>query len=95
MAIAGLLAEHPVEHALYAGDDRTDVDAFRELRNLAAHSDLTTVVCVGIASDESPPQVSTEADIVVPDPAGFAELLRTLLGPGEPGREAEDFPGGI
>ena len=77
-AIAELLADHPVRQALYAGDDRTDVDGFRRLRELAASGKLETAVCVAIASAESPPEVSAEADAVVPNPAGFVELLRRL-----------------
>jgi trehalose-phosphatase len=77
-AISALLADRQVRHALYAGDDRTDVDAFRALHRMAERGDLATAVCVGIASDESPPEVSAEADVVAPDPAGFAAILREL-----------------
>lgn len=79
-AIAELLADHAVRHALYAGDDRTDLDGFRRLRELAGAGELETARCVAIASPESPTALAAEADAVVPDPAGFAELLRRLAG---------------
>ena len=77
-AIAELLGDRPVRHALYAGDDRTDVDGFRALRDRAASGALETAVCVAIASAESPPEVSAHADLVVAEPADFAALLATL-----------------
>jgi hypothetical protein len=35
-------------------------------------------VCVGVASDESPPEVSAEADITVEGPDGFVQVLEAL-----------------
>ncbi len=79
MAIAELLIDRPVRHALYAGDDRTDLDAFRVLRDLVASGVLETAVCVAIAADESPPEVSAQADFAVASPAEFAALLSRLV----------------
>ena len=81
VAITELLGDHPVRHALYAGDDRTDVDGFRALRERAASNGLDSAVCVAIAASESPPEVSSNADLVVADPAEFAELLGRLARP--------------
>jgi trehalose 6-phosphate phosphatase len=77
-AIAELLQERRMAHGLYAGDDRTDVDAFERLRDLRRAGDLGSAVCVGVASPESPPEVSEEADLVVEGPAGFLAVLRLL-----------------
>jgi trehalose-phosphatase len=77
-AITELLGDRPVRHALYAGDDRTDVDGFRALHERAASGGLDTAVCVAIASSESPPEVSANADVVVADPVEFAQLLGRL-----------------
>ncbi|HEX6117120.1 MAG TPA: trehalose-phosphatase [Solirubrobacterales bacterium] len=77
-AIAELLGDRPIRHALYAGDDRTDVDGFRALRDRAASGGLETAVCVAIGSSESPPEVTAEADLVVAGPAEFAALLGRL-----------------
>src|SRR5512146_2357620 len=53
-AVAALLATDGVTAAVYAGDDRTDLDAFRRLRELAEGGGLEAAVCVGVVSDEGP-----------------------------------------
>jgi trehalose 6-phosphate phosphatase len=77
-ALAELLEEWGVAQAMYGGDDRTDIDAFRRLRDLSAAGDLAAAVCVGIASDEGPRELSEEADAMVDGPAGFLDVLREL-----------------
>ena len=49
-AVAALLAGDGVAAAVYAGDDRTDLDAFRRLRELREEGELATAVCVGVVS---------------------------------------------
>ncbi len=71
-AVAALLEEAALERALYAGDDTTDLDAFRALRGLELG------VRVAVVSDEGPPELRSSADIVVRDPAGLLELLEQL-----------------
>jgi trehalose 6-phosphate phosphatase len=68
----------PVDAALYGGDDRTDVDAFTALRTLREDGQLRAAACIAVASDESPPEVSREADATVPGPEGFARVLEAL-----------------
>lgn len=75
-----LVAHAPLAAALYAGDDRTDLDAFRALRRLAGSARLGAAVCVGVASDEGPAEIASEADVVVEGPDELAELLRELAG---------------
>jgi trehalose 6-phosphate phosphatase len=77
-ALAELLERRRIANALYGGDDRTDVDAFRKLRDMAAIGDLRAAVCIGITSAEGPPEVSREADAVVDGPDGFVAALRLL-----------------
>jgi trehalose 6-phosphate phosphatase len=77
-ALAELLEERRLTQVLYAGDDRTDVDAFQRLRELRAAGHLTAAVCVGIASEEGPPELRDEADIVVDGTSGFLNVLRLL-----------------
>lgn len=77
-AVAELLAERPIAHAMYGGDDRTDLDAFRRLRSLREGGELETALCVGVASPEGPAEVTGEADIVVDGTVGFLSVLRTL-----------------
>jgi trehalose 6-phosphate phosphatase len=78
IAVAALIPARPVDAALYGGDDRTDVDAFTALRTLRDDGQLQAAVCIGVASDESPPEVSREADLTVPGPEGFVRVLEAL-----------------
>ena len=77
-AVAALLATDGMTSAVYAGDDRTDLDAFRRLRELREDGELETAVCVGILSEEGPPEIAEEADLTVEGPAGWLALLEAL-----------------
>jgi trehalose 6-phosphate phosphatase len=74
-----------VDSALYAGDDRTDLDVFRTLVELRDDGRLSHIVRVGVASEEGPGEVVTEADVVVDGPDGVLELLSLLIADGEEG----------
>ena len=76
--IARLLAGAHIDAALYAGDDLTDLDAFAALRARRDEGALTTALCVGVASDETPPALAQSADLLVDGPAGVRALLSTL-----------------
>jgi trehalose 6-phosphate phosphatase len=78
VALAGLLRGTGVESALYAGDDTTDLDAFRKLRELHSSRALDHVVSVGVRSAEGPEDLVTEADLVVDGPEGFSGVLAAL-----------------
>jgi trehalose 6-phosphate phosphatase len=80
-AVERLLSTHPLERALFAGDDRTDLDAFRALRSLVAAGRLVAAACIGIASAEAPSELSREADAVVGGTEAFLEVLRALAEP--------------
>jgi trehalose 6-phosphate phosphatase len=71
-AVHALLAERGLRRALYAGDDTTDLDAFRGL------DDLDVGVRIAVASDEGPRALPAAADIVVGSPAELLDLLRLL-----------------
>ena len=73
-AALALLRESGAERALYAGDDTTDLDAFRAL----AAAGLKHVVRIAVDSAEAPPALETAADIVVPGPEALAVLLARL-----------------
>jgi trehalose 6-phosphate phosphatase len=77
-AVAALLAADGVAAAAYAGDDRTDLDAFRRLRELREDGELEAAICVGVVSDEGPPELVEEADLRVDGPAGWLALLEGL-----------------
>jgi trehalose 6-phosphate phosphatase len=78
-AVAALLSTDGVSMAAYAGDDRTDLDAFRRLRELEREGELETAVCIGVLSDEGPPELAEEADLIVDGPAGWLALLEALV----------------
>lgn len=78
LGIEKQLAGRGLKVALYAGDDRTDCDAFAGLRRLVAAGELRACVCVGVISDEMPAELEREADVLVDGPAGVRELLNAL-----------------
>lgn len=77
VAVAALLANDGVSSAIYAGDDRTDLDAFRRLRELR-EGELETAVCVGVTSDEAPAELVEESDLNVDGPEGWLTVLNIL-----------------
>ncbi|HKB50791.1 MAG TPA: trehalose-phosphatase [Solirubrobacterales bacterium] len=77
-AVAALLAADGVTAAVYGGDDRTDLDAFRRLRELHEDGELEAAICVGVVSDEGPPELVEESDLRVDGPAGWLALLEAL-----------------
>ncbi|MDP2712171.1 MAG: trehalose-phosphatase [Solirubrobacteraceae bacterium] len=64
--------------ALYVGDDMTDLDAFAGLRDLVEEGRLGACVCVGVRSDETPPALEQEADVLVDGPPGVRSMLMAL-----------------
>jgi trehalose 6-phosphate phosphatase len=77
-AVAALLATDGVGAAIYAGDDRTDLDAFRRLRELRERGELETAVCVGVVSEEAPSELAEDSDLTVDGPAGWLDILESL-----------------
>ncbi len=77
-AVASLLAGDGLDRVVYAGDDRTDVDAFRRLAELREAGELIAAVRVGVLSAEVPPEIAEEADLTVEGPAGWLEILGWL-----------------
>jgi trehalose 6-phosphate phosphatase len=71
-AVRALLAERGLARALYAGDDTTDLDAFRALEGLEVG------VRVAVASAEGPPALLRAADLVVADSGELRNLLQRL-----------------
>jgi trehalose 6-phosphate phosphatase len=79
LGIAALLRGAPVAAAMYAGDDTTDLDAFRGLRELVQSGELESAVCVAVSSDEAPPELAREADLTVDGTGAVRGLLEALL----------------
>jgi trehalose 6-phosphate phosphatase len=77
--IVALLRDRDLAAALYAGDDATDLDAFRGLTELVETDRLGTAVRVGVRSDEGPSALAREADVMVEGTDGVREMLQALL----------------
>jgi len=77
-AVRALVDEYRPKRAMFLGDDTTDLDAFRELATLREEGTLEEILRVGVRSDEGPPEIVTEADIVVDGVEGVGEVLLTL-----------------
>jgi trehalose 6-phosphate phosphatase len=73
-AVRALLEGSGATRALYAGDDTTDLDAFRGLDEAG----LEHAVRIAVASAEGPRRLEEEADLVVAGPDELVELLRAL-----------------
>jgi trehalose 6-phosphate phosphatase len=73
-AVRALVRESGATRGLYAGDDTTDLDAFDGLGMIG----LDHAVRVAVASEEGPPMLREQADLVVESPEAFAALLSEL-----------------
>jgi trehalose 6-phosphate phosphatase len=71
-AVRALLESAALDRALYAGDDATDLDAFRSLDG------LDVAVRVAVVSDEAPTDLGLAADLLLGGPEELLELLRQL-----------------
>ncbi len=79
VGIINLLEGSDVDAVLYAGDDTTDLDAFRALTQLKADGKISYAIRVGVRSDEGPTQITEEADVVVDGTEGVQHLLASLV----------------
>jgi trehalose 6-phosphate phosphatase len=73
------LAALRIHTAIYVGDDRTDLDAFRRLRAMVSAGNLDSAVCVAVASDEGPSELVEQADLTLDGHAAVRQLLSALL----------------
>jgi trehalose 6-phosphate phosphatase len=76
-AVERLSAERRLGALLYAGDDVADAAAFAAVRRLAGTG--LTAATVAVLSDETPPTLVDQADVVVDGPEGLVRLLRSLI----------------
>lgn len=79
VGVERLLRGADVDVALYVGDDNTDLDAFRALRDLVADGELRQAIRVGVRSEEGPSEITAQADLVVDGTDGVRSLLEALV----------------
>jgi len=79
-AVRRMLDGRDIDAALFAGDDRTDLDGFAAVAALVEEGGLQSALRVGIASDDGPAEVLERADLRVDGVKGFAEVLTVLAG---------------
>ncbi|HEY8859170.1 MAG TPA: trehalose-phosphatase, partial [Gaiellales bacterium] len=66
-AVVRLRGRRRIDNLLFVGDDRSDLDAFRE-----------ATICIAVRSAEAPRQLIEAADAVVDGPLAVIELLNHL-----------------
>jgi trehalose 6-phosphate phosphatase len=76
---AGVIDGHLFSAALYVGDDTTDLDAFRALRELERTDVIGSSVCGAVSSEEAPLELVREADLTIDGTSGVRGLLEALL----------------
>ena len=82
LGVRTLLGDQHYASVLYAGDDVTDLDAFRALRELQAEGQIASTVCVGVHSDDGPQAIEDEADVIVAGTEGVRGVLSALVADG-------------
>lgn len=77
-AIDILLEGTDLDTVVFAGDDRTDLEASIRLREMLAKGRIKRLVIVAIESDEGPPELVEMADVVVGEPEEWIDLIEDL-----------------
>jgi trehalose 6-phosphate phosphatase len=67
-------------NACFAGDDRGDLDAFAALARLVSEGRLEHAVRIAVGSEEAPPELVAQAELVVDGPTGLVTVLEELAG---------------
>ncbi len=76
-AVQQLVAQRGLRGVIFLGDDRTDTDAFRALRELQQQGSCESL-SVGVVGADTPPMVRELADIVVEGVTGVEQLLAQI-----------------
>jgi trehalose-6-phosphatase len=89
-AVARLLERHGSTAVLVIGDDRSDAEAFTVVAREREAGRLAASLLLGVqGARETPADLLAAADIILPDPAASAVVLRALAR----ALEAEDRAG--
>jgi len=76
--VRDLVLRSGVRAAMFGGDDVTDLDGFAALTALVEEGKLDQALRVGVRSDEGPPEILEQADLVVEGIEGFQRVLADL-----------------
>jgi trehalose 6-phosphate phosphatase len=76
-ALRDLVRDYRLRSTTFLGDDVTDLDAMRALRELR-ESGAVSGLSVGVVAPETPPQIAQEADLTVSSVDDVAGLLTAL-----------------
>jgi trehalose 6-phosphate phosphatase len=79
-AVTALLDAGTWTNAAYFGDDLTDADAWRALRDLRDRGVLQSAVAILAAGPETPVELHAATDAAVDGPPGILRLLESLTG---------------
>jgi trehalose 6-phosphate phosphatase len=71
--ICSLIAERSIDRALVAGDDFGDLDAFGAVRDAGV-----AAVIIAVISEEAPPGLTEQADLVLGGPVELVRFLQEL-----------------
>lgn len=77
-AVDILLEGTDLETVVFAGDDRTDLEAAVRLRELLSEGRIGRLVIVAVDSEEGPPELVEMADVVVGEPEEWIDLIDDL-----------------
>jgi len=77
-ALAAIVAAAGARRVLYVGDDHTDADAWRAMREMVANGQLDHAWCVLADGPEVDAQLRAQADEAVPGTDGALALMRAL-----------------
>jgi trehalose 6-phosphate phosphatase len=77
-AVESLLEGRRARTVVFAGDDRTDLEAAVRLREMDRAGEIERLILVAVASDEGPEELVEIADLVVDDPDRWIGMLREL-----------------
>ncbi|MBK5232514.1 MAG: trehalose-phosphatase [Thermoleophilia bacterium] len=77
-AASEMITGWKIENMVFAGDDRTDLDAVRRLQRMKADGEIKNLFIVAVDSDEGPPELIEIADFVVGGPEEWIDMIEDL-----------------